>query len=459
VLTEKYKSICLANSELADLPSGTRVKKDVIMSALRNKEGIFVNVIIKGSILAFDSDWQYPAITEQHAYSQCLKLLPSIPNILYLAFPWATLIDQLMRKVSADRLVAALEYVQGQTKDAKAVITVCQHIHMLKFQHLFAQAGITHIFWTHAVQGQNFLPAYKNIHILPFPLFPVQTPDFAKKPNKKKLLYSFVGAKANQWYLTESRNNIIDNLSSDGRGLVVGRDQWHFNKIVYDHQIHSKVDVNHELINQDASAQYKRVLEDSIFSLCPSGTGPNSIRLWESICYGSIPVVLADTYLPPGNKALWEEATISCQETLEDILALPDYLEALARDEALLARKQHALRQLLLMYGPDCFVYDIQKLFLSLINEIEYSMAAPLYSTLLHLASEIDRGVAASGQILDIFILGCSSRALVEPSTFMAHYSQNKEFRNAYKKAIAACGSKYAGAMLRALTYRQLTLV
>jgi hypothetical protein len=33
--------------------------------------------------------------------------------------------------------------------------------------------------------------------------------------------------------------------------------------------------------------------------LCPEGSGPNTIRLWESIAVGSIPVVFSDNWKPP----------------------------------------------------------------------------------------------------------------------------------------------------------------
>jgi hypothetical protein len=40
---------------------------------------------------------------------------------------------------------------------------------------------------------------------------------------------------------------------------------------------------------------YNDILIKSRYSLCPSGSGPNSIRFWESLAVGSIPVLLADT--------------------------------------------------------------------------------------------------------------------------------------------------------------------
>ena len=119
---------------------------------------------------------------------------------------------------------------------------------------------------------------------------------------------------------------------------------------------------NNYLVDNDASEQFKQVLKDSIFSLCPSGSGPNSIRLWESIAFGSIPVILADHYLPPGKEELWRQAAVFCDENSESIITLPDRLSLIANDSELLAEKRHAMRQLWLLYGPDCFIYDIIEL-------------------------------------------------------------------------------------------------
>jgi len=33
--------------------------------------------------------------------------------------------------------------------------------------------------------------------------------------------------------------------------------------------------------------------------LCPEGAGPNTLRLWESMAVGAIPVVFADEWIPP----------------------------------------------------------------------------------------------------------------------------------------------------------------
>ncbi|NEQ35830.1 MAG: tetratricopeptide repeat protein [Okeania sp. SIO3I5] len=321
------------------------------------------------NVLGFDSDWQYPAITEKYAYQMANKFLTKDnfeQNVIYFGFPWATLLDKRLHsqdKTEANALIEKLNSFQDELKKYKKVITVCQHIRMLEFEGIFDAVGITDIFWSHTKKDQNVLPSYPHISLHSFPLYPVQAIDIEAKKTDKKYLYSFVGTRPSKSYLTDSRTKIIDSLSDDNRGLIIARNQWHYNKIVYDRQILKKVKNDDNLVDNSASEEFKQVMQESVFALCPSGSGPNSIRLWEAIGLGAIPVVIADTYLPPGDRSLWDEATVTCSEKLEDIKALPDRLAEIQKDDALLHKKREALKQLWTRYGADCFVYDIEKLF------------------------------------------------------------------------------------------------
>jgi len=327
--------------------------------------------IVKGvkNVIGFDSDWQYPVITEKYAYEMAHKFLINDKfnkNVVYFGFPWATLIDKLFHnqdKTEANLLMEKLMSFKSELQKYKRVITVCQQIRMLQFEYIFNEVGITDIFWPHTTKEQKVLPSYPHISLHPFPLYPVQAVDFEETNAEKKYLYSFVGTRPSKSYLTDSRNNIINYLSGDKRGLIKAREQWHYNKIVYDYQVLKRVKETNGLLDKSASEEFKEVMNQSVFALCPSGSGPNSIRLWEAIGFGVIPVVLSDAYLPPGELTLWDEATVTCPETLEDIMALPERLAQIQKDDELVERKRRALAQVWMRYGPDCFVYDIIKLF------------------------------------------------------------------------------------------------
>ncbi|WP_304615756.1 exostosin domain-containing protein [Paracoccus sp. (in: a-proteobacteria)] len=327
-------------------------------------------------IIGLDAEWQFPAVTEQHAF-RCLAArgldLPHAP--VYVAFPWATLIDKLQtRAADADDLMAELERVCNIPTQGRRKFTVCQHIFARKYQYLFDKAGIADVFWPHTTLTdlRDDTPHGTDIRFHPFPLFPVQTPDAlpaasaeadgAPRPH----LYSFIGARANSWYLTQSRNWILDLLGDDPRGNVRGRDGWHYQRVVYDGQIlKNALEQPEALIDAAASEEFRDALTGSVFALCPSGTGPNSIRLWESLAAGTIPVILADDWAPPGDRRLWEQAAIFCPETPEAIAALPDQLGQIAAEPQRIAAMRHAMRQIWLLYGAPTFVTDLLNFILS----------------------------------------------------------------------------------------------
>jgi hypothetical protein len=76
--------------------------------------------------------------------------------------------------------------------------------------------------------------------------------------------------------------------------------EWHFNKIVYKEQVQNKAltveDGDKESL---ATVRYNEIVSESVFSICPEGAGPNTLRIWESMAVGSIPIILARGWLPP----------------------------------------------------------------------------------------------------------------------------------------------------------------
>lgn len=321
-------------------------------------------------IIGIDADWQFPAITEEHAFRRLAGIGTDLPRgPLYVAFPWATLIDKLQVGAGDARdLMAALEQICDLLPADRRKVTVCQHILARKYQHLFRKAGIADVFWSHATLADTKPSAHKahGPRFHPFPLYPVQTPEALPEAaceadaTPRRHLFSFVGARADKFYLTPSRNWILDLLSDDPRGYIRGRDGWHYQRVVYDQQILRTADAPAApLIDTTASDEFREALTGSVFALCPSGTGPNSIRLWESLAAGTIPVILADGWAPPGDRRLWDQAAVFCAETPDAIRALPDRLAAIAADPQRVAAMRHAMRQLWLLYGPPSFVTDL----------------------------------------------------------------------------------------------------
>ena len=86
--------------------------------------------------------------------------------------------------------------------------------------------------------------------------------------------------------------------------------------------------------------RYVDVLRRSKFVLCPRGMVPSSIRLFETMCMGRVPVVLSDGWVRPGGPQ-WE--TFSIQVPERDARAVPQILaerEAEAVEMGLRARAE-----------------------------------------------------------------------------------------------------------------------
>ena len=74
---------------------------------------------------------------------------------------------------------------------------------------------------------------------------------------------------------------------------------------------------------------YSEILVDSKFVLCPRGVGTSSIRLYECLAAGRVPVIIADQWVAPmGPK--WTEFSIVWPEGR--VSELPRYLEAREQD-------------------------------------------------------------------------------------------------------------------------------
>ena len=357
--------------------------------AISYKDGRLGHIARGPGVIALDHGWQYPAITEEHAFRRISETGGLPEGAIYVGYPWASLIDHLQADgVEKDLQQATFTAFCAQIPTDGIRITVCQHVLAKWFLPLFERAGIDHVFWSHAthddVADRGTGPA---LH--PFPLYPVQVPaDDPKAPAARHHLFSFIGARSDPHYLTDVRSAILDRLADHPKGLIQGREAWHYHRVVYRHQIRqaNKADQTPEA-EARAEDEFRAALGDSTFALCPSGSGPNSIRLWEALGAGAIPVILSETHALPGDPDLWDAAAVFCDETVDAVDALPARLETLFRDPAALTRMQTAGRALWDLYGPESFVTDIRGLADRLTNQgipDDRTDLAPLIRRVLH---------------------------------------------------------------------------
>ncbi|MCX5969543.1 MAG: exostosin family protein [Cyanobacteria bacterium] len=302
--------------------------------------------------------WQQPNATEATAAERLAAADLSSGNF-YLAYPWATFVDRIRRGSPVD--VESQLCMSTNAPGNGITASVCQHIWAFDHLDLFQKAGITDLFWSHATKG---LQQVDGIRIHPFPLYPVRCATHPPQPTllalwQRPLLYSFQGAYAPGLYLTPVRDWLLDlPLRSDA--LLERRSEWHYEQAVYREQVLRQAadEARRSQLVAEASA-YADTLQKSCFALCPSGSGPNSIRLWEALGYGAIPVILSDQLQLPGPAPLWQSAALFVPETQEAVAALPSQLEALATDPQRLEAMQQAGQQLWHRYGLNGLATDV----------------------------------------------------------------------------------------------------
>ncbi|MBA1446870.1 MAG: glycosyltransferase family 47 protein [Chromatiales bacterium] len=308
-----------------------------------------------GSLLTFPQGWQRPAKTEEWVYEQCLDQLPESVFSQLVCFPWATLIDLLRsnRQPKAIPYLNALALVPPRNTLIRA--TVCQHIYAMDMLEWFHRLNITDLYWSHAVKDAREV---EGIRIHPFPLYPVRCFDNfctdyngGKLPSERRYLYSFIGAYDANLYISPVRKWILE-LPVHSDAFVSGRNEWHYEKQVYHQQIGGfEIADGDQKSHLQQSEEYSRVMADSVFCLCPSGSGPNSIRLWEALGFGCIPVILSDNLLLPGSQSDWNKAVIQVKETETAVNQLPALLENLASQPEQMMRMQEAGREIWRLYG------------------------------------------------------------------------------------------------------------
>ncbi len=240
--------------------------------------------------------WQYPVITEKCMY----KKNDHVQN--YIGFPWASLLDNKINMKIPFRKI-----FNGNNN-----ITCCQHISFRKTLPFLKRIGVTKLYTPHKIRGEDKI---YGIEIIACPHYAVNFED--KERNSvfndvdfekidRPILYSFRGG-WNKFYLSDLRKRIFS-LSKKEDIIIENSNNWHFQDTVYNKKqnhlgkYNKGNDVDH----------YNQLLLKSKFSLCPAGSGPGSIRFWECLACGSIPVLLSDKLdLPclPANLS-WEESII-----------------------------------------------------------------------------------------------------------------------------------------------------
>lgn len=281
--------------------------------------------------------WQYPCSTELQALENHQQQAAAIEYVaysdsidLYVPLPWATFIDKKsIPAVFISRVrshIARYEHLAQDSGIALRVHTVCQHIYWKRIIEEAKNLGITDLHTSHKTIHDNS----DSLTLHGWPLIAVNYVHEERREGleiipiaERKLLASFVGAYMPH-YLNDNRlllaEAVKDYNSEDV--FVELSNEWHFNSIVYEAQIHGKqLSDGQWLIHDERTYNYNAVLSNSKFSLCPDGAGPNTLRLWESIAIGAIPVIFSD------DLAIYQETNLG-RELLENAIVWRGSIDA-----------------------------------------------------------------------------------------------------------------------------------
>lgn len=243
--------------------------------------------------------------TEATAFQQ-LQSAPLKADVNYLAAPWSVLLNQERRWLKS---VPRIQLDGG--------FTICQHIDFERIIPVCRGLGLDTLFTPHVPRGFRVSDhdrcrirhgmmktlaqaaglesrlALQRIQapfrVLPFPHLSIH----GVQPANKSIWYSFIGCN------THATRTVLFQLPLHRQALVQERQVWHFQA--------------NDRLQRLFKREYQHVLARTRFSLCPRGTGPSTVRFWESLQAGAIPVLISDDMqLPAGVD--WQRSIVRVAE-------------------------------------------------------------------------------------------------------------------------------------------------
>lgn len=225
-----------------------------------------------------------PVKTEETINKQLIQLSSEInTDYTYASIPLAYFINTL----GINKTQNIVNQICEENKNKK-LFFVCQHILVNKINF---HGNL--VFTPHATILDSFLPIphYSCNYNL----------NYCKKWEERKYLFSFMGS----FQTHPVRKRIYNALKDREDCYVVDTGIWHFE--------------SNKKIQEENSRKYVEILGDTKYSLCPRGTGPSTIRMWESMAMGSKPVIFSDLLKYPMEFYLSSNLWTSVSENFSEI--------------------------------------------------------------------------------------------------------------------------------------------
>jgi hypothetical protein len=291
-------------------------------------------------MIYFDNYWEDVTPTEKQVFLNFYKN-KNLPHH-YFAFPWSKFHDNKFKNDCFLSDIIDKMIVMNQSKPETELVsyfTVCLHESFVLYLDLFKLLGIKYIFSSQKTKDDQFVIIHNgvktsynlteienkyDVKIIPFSLHPYQNSENMElNPiHQRKYVTNFIGQYDKRYYISDIRQKIFDIFADFTDCYIRKRTSWHYETVVYGNA--ANADTQKEI-------EYKQLLNESIFSLCPSGSGANTIRFWECLSFGTIPILLADTLELPNIRDDWNKYIIIWEE--DNIENLYDFLKNLNIDK------------------------------------------------------------------------------------------------------------------------------
>ncbi len=231
----------------------------------------------------FDDIFKYERFPVEY---ECYKQLKEC-DVNYIAIPWTQILNShWLNFPNKQPRETYLRYLSKQKITQQNNFTVCQHDSYKQLQNYYKHLNITKVF---ACAAYDY-DIIDGVEIIPMPY--INTFKFIS--TRKDILVSFLGSVTHDIRDTIKRHILNKN--------IIFRDTYHITSDFFSSNIKTPYE-----------QEYVQTLSQSRFSLCPRGSNPNSVRFWESLAAGAIPILISDNYkLPEWD---WDNTIIRIKES------------------------------------------------------------------------------------------------------------------------------------------------
>jgi hypothetical protein len=177
----------------------------------------------------------------------------------------------------------------------------------------------------------------------------------------------------------------------------------------FDRVLHRKMDRRERL---DYERRYAELIKASKFVLCPRGLSPSSIRVFEVMRMGRVPVILSDGWIPPRGPD-WEKFAIQLPE--KEFARIPQLLEE--READAVEKGEAARREWERWFSDEALFHHLVELCLDIKQKRKIPEAIGRWTAYLHYAQPFHlRRVLGAGYRALRGVVGLQTRQFAEPT-------------------------------------------